>query len=149
MLVPFVTPGDLVQDFVRKYNETAEALRATPFHVLLKDLDLRANNNYTLVPPADYTKLFFLSNPLIILNDSEAPYSAENAPIISIGVGQEATSLCPSLTLNQNFEQAKPIPLTGIAGIITAPEGIYLQVQRKAQTTTALAHLILSYLIIE
>jgi hypothetical protein len=47
MLVPFVTPGDLVQDFVRKYNETAEALRATPFYVLLKDLDLRANNNYT------------------------------------------------------------------------------------------------------
>jgi hypothetical protein len=149
MLVPFVTPGDLVQDFVRKYNETAEALRSTPFHVLVKDLDLTANNNYTIVPPSDYTKLFFLAHPLIILNDAEAPYTAENAPIISLGVGQEANSLCPSLTLTQNFEQSKMIPLTGITGLIHAPEGIYLQVQRKAQSTTAFAHLTLSYLIIE
>jgi hypothetical protein len=41
------------------------------------------------------------------------------------------------------------IPLTGITGLIHAPEGIYLQVQRKAQSTTAFAHLTLSYLIIE
>ena len=149
MNVPLVTPSDLVQDFVRKYNETATALQQTPFYVLSKDIDLRALNNYTLIEPGDYSKIFIPTPPLIILADTNAPYPVNDAPIISLGEGPSANNICASFTLNQDANQAKEIPLIRAGYILDLTDGLNLQVQRRSRSETAFCHILLSYLIIE